>query len=82
MDQKIALYDIVEKQMKIEIDSTQLYHAILKLSDRQREVIFLSIISDLPMEAVAERMGISIGKAYKHRRNALRILRERLKEYE
>ena len=82
VDQKIALYDIVEKQMKIEIDSKQLYQAILELSERQREVIFLSVVSDLPMEIVAERMGISIGKAYKHRRKALSILRERLKEYE
>lgn len=62
------------------IESDKLYEAINKLSDKQLEVIIKNIILDIPMQDVATQMKISLGKAYKHKRNAINILRRRLKD--
>ena len=65
-----------------QIESEPLYRELMKLTAKQKEVILKSIVLDIPMESVATQMGISVGKAYKHRRNALIRLREGLKRDE
>lgn len=60
------------------IESEPLYRELIKLTAKQKEVILKSIVLDIPMEIVAAQMGISVGKAYKHRRNALAKMKEGL----
>lgn len=64
--------------VSVEIESNKLYEALLQLTDKQREVLVKNIVFDIPMQDVAKQMKISLGKAYKHKRNAINILRRRL----
>lgn len=60
--------------VRIYIESKVLYEELLKLSEKQREVILKNVVLDIPIQEISKQMGISLGKAYKHRRNAIKIL--------
>lgn len=64
--------------VRICIESKVLYEELTKLTDKQREVLLKNVVLDIPMQDISVQMGISLGKAYKHKRNALRILQRRL----
>ena len=68
--------------VRIYIESKVLYEELIKLTDKQREVLLKNVILDIPMQDISTQMGISLGKAYKHRRNALKILQRRLSDNE
>ena len=76
----VTLQFVEFDMFRISIESDKLYEAINKLSDKQLEVIIKNIILDIPMQDVAAQMKISLGKAYKQKRNAINILRRRLKD--
>lgn len=76
----VTLQFVEFDMFRISIESDKLYEAINKLTDKQLEVIIKNIILDIPMQDVAAQMKISLGKAYKHKRNAINILRRRLKD--
>ena len=64
--------------VRICVESKVIYEELIKLTDKQREVILKNVVLDIPMQDISTQMRISLGKAYKHRRNALRILQRRL----
>ena len=68
--------------IRIYIESKTLYEELIKLTDKQLEVILKNIVLDIPMQDISMQMGISLGKAYKHKRNALKILQRRLSNNE
>lgn len=64
--------------VSVSIESNKLYDVLIQLTDKQQEVLIKNIVLDISMQDVAKQMKISLGKAYKHRRNAINILRRRL----
>lgn len=60
--------------MSVEVD-VDVLEAVSRLSVQQRAAVLLTYWEDLSAEAVAERMGVSIGSVKRHR------ARKRLQEW-
>jgi RNA polymerase sigma factor (sigma-70 family) len=56
-------------------DRVDLVRALRQLPRRQRDVIVLRYIADLPEQAVADRLGCSLGAVKQHAHRALAALR-------
>lgn len=56
--------------------------AIERLSTRQRAVVYLTFWEDLPENAVAQHLGISVGSVRTHLHRARRHLRRALYDYQ
>jgi len=54
--------------------------AILRLPDKQRAVILLVYYHDLPQEEIAQILSIPLGTVKSRLHNAMRTLKEELKE--
>jgi RNA polymerase sigma factor (sigma-70 family) len=52
-----------------------LVHALRRLPTRQREVLVLRYLADLPEQAVADALGCSLGTVKQHAHRALKALR-------
>ncbi len=63
----------------IEFESEVVFNQIMLLTDKQREVLLKNVVLGIPIEEIAGQMGIRENKVYKHKRNALSILAERMK---
>ena len=60
------------------IDRADLVRALQSISRRQREVVVLRYLADLPEDAVAEAIGTSVGSVKQHAARGLAALRATL----
>ena len=79
---KIYLQFFEINKKRINIESKILYDGIMALTTKQREVLLKNVALDIPMQAVAKQMGVSLGRAYKLKRSAIRVLKGRLEKYD
>ncbi|WFE86848.1 RNA polymerase sigma-70 factor [Parabacteroides chongii] len=68
---------LLEKEM-----SEKLHEEINRLPKETRQVFILSRLEELKHEEIAERLGISVNTVKYHIKQALSILRDRLKDYQ
>ena len=68
---------LLEKEM-----SEKLHEEINRLPKETRQVFILSRLEELKHEEIAERLGISVKTVKYHIKQALSILRDRLKDYQ
>lgn len=68
---------LLEKEM-----SEKLHEEINRLPKETRQVFVLSRLEELKHEEIAERLGISVNTVKYHIKQALSILRDRLKDYQ
>ncbi len=67
-------------EIRIGVESKELYNALTILTPKQQEVLLKNVVLDIPMKDVAAQMGITLSKAYKHKRNAVKILQRSLND--
>ena len=72
--EKIQIDDYI-----IEFESETVFREIMRLTEKQREVLLKNVVLGIPMEEIARQMGIRENKVYKHKKNALLALAERMK---
>ena len=63
----------------IEFESEMMFREIMRLTEKQREVLLKNVVLGIPMAEIARQMGIRENKVYKHKKNALLALAERMK---
>ena len=68
---------LLEREM-----SEKLHEEINRLPKETRQVFILSRLEELKHEEIAERLGISVNTVKYHIKQALSILRDRLKDYQ
>ena len=68
---------LLEKEM-----SEKIHEEINRLPKETRQVFILSRLEELKHEEIAERLGISVNTVKYHIKQALSILRDRLKDYQ
>jgi RNA polymerase sigma factor (sigma-70 family) len=68
-------FDLIQQQISIE-QQEQLTHAISKLSERQREAVYLKFYEKMDYEQLAEVLGITLTSAYKLIGKAVDTLRK------
>lgn len=77
------LCDYIEvKSVKIPVFNTKLSEALNELTETQRTVLLQNIILKIPLNQIADELGISTRMAEKHKHNAIIFLKRRLIHHE
>lgn len=76
-----VVYDyIVVDGINIPVYNPCLYEALSALTNLQRTVLIKNIVLDLPLKDIAHMLGISKRMAEKHKHNALKSVRKKMKK--
>ena len=77
------LCDYIEvRGVKIPVFNTRLAEALNELTEDQKTVLLQNVILKIPLNQIADDLGISTRMAEKHKHNALLFLKRRLIHHE
>ena len=77
----VALDQLPEEASDFQMPDDTVLSEVMRLPMKYREVVLLRFYQDLKLGAIAEALGISVGKVRRRLSSAGDILRERLKEW-
>lgn len=63
---------------RVPVYSTRLYSALMSLSERQRITLIGNVVLGIPMERIAQILGVHIRTAEKYKHNAILIIRKEM----
>ena len=77
------LCDYIEvKGVKIPVFNTKLSEALNELTETQRTILLQNVILKIPLNQIADELGISTRMTEKHKHNAIMFLKRRLIHHE
>lgn len=70
------------KGVKIPVFNTKLSEALNELTETQRTILLQNVILKIPLNQIADELGISTRMTEKHKHNAIMFLKRRLIHHE
>lgn len=74
----ITIHYVKTLGIRIPIEDDAVYEALLSLTEMQRDILLQNVVLYQPIKIIAQRYGIGVRMAEKHKKNAIKHIKERL----